>query len=246
MSTLKADTVTAKTDNTDLTVAGAGSGVPNIEAGFKVGGVAGVPTASIQDDAVTLAKMASGTDGNLITYDTSGNPAHVVTGTATHVLTSNGAGAAPTFQAAAGGGKMLQVVSATWTTSTQTTSSSYADVTGVTLAITPSATGSKVLILVSLGVYSDSDNSAVGEFKFVRTIGGSAADVSNSVFSQVSHPQRQSTNHFLMVLDSPSTTSAATYKLQFFRTDQSGYLEVNRNDGADIQRSVFTLIEVGA
>ena len=60
-----------------------------------------VTTAKILDDNVTLAKMASGTDGNLITYDASGDPAHVATGSATHVLTSNGAGAAPTFQAAA-------------------------------------------------------------------------------------------------------------------------------------------------
>jgi hypothetical protein len=57
----------------------------------------------IADDAVTLAKMADGTDGNLITYDASGDPAYVATGSATHVLTSNGAGAAPTFQAAAAG-----------------------------------------------------------------------------------------------------------------------------------------------
>ena len=39
-----------------------------------------------------------------LTYDSSGNPAFVATGTSTHVLTSNGAGTAPTFQAAAGGG----------------------------------------------------------------------------------------------------------------------------------------------
>jgi hypothetical protein len=58
---------------------------------------------AIANDSVTLAKMAGGTDGNLITYDTSGNPAYVVTGTATHVLTSNGADTVPTFQAAAGG-----------------------------------------------------------------------------------------------------------------------------------------------
>ena len=129
MSTIKADTVTTKTDDTDLTITGHGAGVPNLEAGFKVGGVAGVPTASIQDDAVTLAKMASVTDGNLITYDASGNPAHVATGTSTHVLTSNGAGAAPTFQAvsaAAGIGAFgatitagsLALVRATYTTIT--------------------------------------------------------------------------------------------------------------------------------
>ena len=33
-----------------------------------------VATAKIQDDAVTLAKMAAGTDGNIISYDASGNP----------------------------------------------------------------------------------------------------------------------------------------------------------------------------
>jgi hypothetical protein len=60
-----------------------------------------VTTTKLADDAVTLAKMAGGTDGNLITYDASGDPAYVATGSATNILTSNGAGAAPTFQAAA-------------------------------------------------------------------------------------------------------------------------------------------------
>jgi len=49
---------------------------------------------------VTLAKMAPGTDGNLITYDASGNPAAVATGSAAQVLTSAGAGAPPTFATA--------------------------------------------------------------------------------------------------------------------------------------------------
>lgn len=57
-----------------------------------------VTTAKIGDDAVTLAKMAAGTAGNLITYDASGNPAAVATGTAAQLLTSGGAGVAPTFQ----------------------------------------------------------------------------------------------------------------------------------------------------
>ena len=58
---------------------------------------------TVSDNAITLAKLAGGTDGELITWDASGDPAAVPVGTATHVLTSNGVGAAPTFQAAAGG-----------------------------------------------------------------------------------------------------------------------------------------------
>jgi hypothetical protein len=58
---------------------------------------ANVTTDKIADDSVTLDKMASGTDGNLITYDASGNPAAVSTGSLGNVLTSSGAGAPPTM-----------------------------------------------------------------------------------------------------------------------------------------------------
>jgi len=70
----------------------------------------GVATGEIQDNAITLAKMAGGTDGNLITYDTSGNPAFVATGSSGQVLTSAGAGAVPTFSDAAAGGTSWQAV----------------------------------------------------------------------------------------------------------------------------------------
>ena len=76
--------------------------------GLSVGGLPDgtVDAGTLADDAVGLAQMASGTDGNLITYDASGNPAAVAVGTSGQVLTSNGAGAAPTMQA---GGKVLRV-----------------------------------------------------------------------------------------------------------------------------------------
>ena len=66
-----------------------------------LGGTIG--SAQIADDAVTLAKMAPGTDGNIISYDASGNPVAVATGTSGQVLTSAGAGAPPTFEDVAGG-----------------------------------------------------------------------------------------------------------------------------------------------
>lgn len=48
---------------------------------------------------IAVSDLADGTDGELITWDASGVPATVSVGTSGHVLTSNGAGAAPTFQA---------------------------------------------------------------------------------------------------------------------------------------------------
>ena len=128
-STLKSDVLTSKTTNGDLTISGDGSGVPNLEAGFKVGGTVGVPagsirddavtTAKINDDAVTLAKMAAAVDGVVISYDASGNPVHVGPGTDGQVLTSTGAGSPPAFEDAGGGGGLQSVQvftsSGTWT-----------------------------------------------------------------------------------------------------------------------------------
>jgi hypothetical protein len=70
---------------------------------------AGVDIGTPGDDTVTLAKMAAGTDGNLISYDASGNPVAVATGTVGQVLTSAGAGAPPAFEDA-GGATVLDVV----------------------------------------------------------------------------------------------------------------------------------------
>jgi hypothetical protein len=64
----------------------------------------GLPEAGILDDAVSLAKMAGGTDGQIITYDASGDPVAVGPGTDGQILTSTGAGSPPAFEDAAGGG----------------------------------------------------------------------------------------------------------------------------------------------
>jgi hypothetical protein len=77
-----------------------------------------VSNAEVADNAITLAKMAGGTDGNLITYDASGDPAYVTTGTSGQVLTSGGVGVAPTFQTAASGGAWAVVASGTFSGAT--------------------------------------------------------------------------------------------------------------------------------
>jgi len=59
---------------------------------------------------VSIAKLANGTDGNLISYDANGAAVAVATGSATQVLTSAGAGAPPVFADAAGGGTEWQAV----------------------------------------------------------------------------------------------------------------------------------------
>ena len=90
---------------------------------------------NLQSKSVAVAALADGVDGELITWSASAVADTVAAGTATHVLTSNGAGAAPTFQAAAGGGKIDQV-SFTAGASGAITSTSFVDVSGGEVDIT--------------------------------------------------------------------------------------------------------------
>tara|TARA_B100000131_G_scaffold107510_1_gene104261 strand:+ start:20 stop:853 length:834 start_codon:yes stop_codon:yes gene_type:complete len=79
----------------DGTVTLAKMAVNSIDSDQYVDG--SIDTVHIADNAVTLAKMAGGTDGNLISYDANGDPVAVATGNAGQLLTSAGAGAPPTF-----------------------------------------------------------------------------------------------------------------------------------------------------
>ena len=101
-----------------------------------------VGTAALGADAVGLAEMAGGTDGNIISYDASGDPVAIATGDDGQVLTSTGAGSAPAFEDAGGGGLTLASEQAT-------TSGS-----GVTFGSIP--TGTKLIIVSFIGVSTDS------------------------------------------------------------------------------------------
>jgi len=102
-----------------------------------------IDNAHLADNAVGLAELASGTDGELITWDASGDPAAVAVGTATHVLTSNGAGAAPTFQAPAGGGASLFHLFANSTTTTYAGQSGEAQTLGTAVGSLASGSGNR-------------------------------------------------------------------------------------------------------
>ena len=104
----------------------------------------GVTTAKINDDAVTLAKMASGTDGNIISYDASGNPVAIATGNDGQVLTSAGAGAPPAFEAAGG-----------WTLGTPVATTSG---TSVTFGSLPSTIKIAILLMDEVSTNSGSDD----------------------------------------------------------------------------------------
>ena len=191
---------------------------------------ANITTAKVTDNAITLAKMASGTDGNIISYDASGNPVAVATGSSGQVLTSAGAGAVPSFQALASGGKIAQVISTNNTTTGTFGSTTFGDMTGQTVNITPSASNSKILIFNHISV-SVTNNNYV-QFKLLRdsTSIGAGSDDGNRI-GCITSIEGTGTDHMrtvaFQVLDSPSTTNQITYKAQL-RTHDSNTVAFNR------------------
>lgn len=85
---------------------------------------------------VDVADLANGTDGELITWDAAGAPDTVAVGTSGHVLTSNGIGTAPTFQASGASTPIF----------TPSTSYNFADISGIryTTAVGGGGTASSI------------------------------------------------------------------------------------------------------
>ena len=155
--------------------------------------------------ADTAARLAVGANNTVLTADSS---------TATGLK----------WVAPAGGGKVLQVVQATSTTSTNVTSTStYGDL-GLSVSITPSSATSKVLVLISQSLYSYRGSNNTGYA--IRLVRDSTAVWTPSVGNYQSGyvflsgaasggESAQMYNTFnLHYLDSPATTSATTYKTQ--------------------------------
>ena len=186
----------------------------SIDFVLLLGNVLDIGTPS--DNTVTLAKLASGTDGNIISYDASGNPVAIATGNDGQVLTSAGAGQPPAFEAAAAGGKIGQVVTSTPTSAVQTTTStSFVDVTNVNVNITPSATSSKILIFVQLPYITPT-----ATYYMAYDILRDTTSLGPHSTYQMCRLNEQTASSYiglaqLQWIDSPSSTSQINYKVQF-------------------------------
>jgi hypothetical protein len=138
--------------------------------------------------------------------------------------------------AAGGGGKVLQVVEGTTSTAANSSSASYAD-TNLTATITPSAATSKILVIVSQG---GCGKSAANIYMNLRLLRGATQIAINQNF-YTGNSSEQKNEISLLKLDSPSTTSATTYKTQFNNVSASGTISVNGDSDSSI-----VLMEIGA
>ena len=181
-----------------------------------------------------------------------------ITGTVPTANLGTGTADATTFlrgdqtYAAAGGGKIGQVVQTVKTDTFSGTSNTFADIDDMSVAITPSAATSKILVLydikfsmtngynAQLGLVRDSTQIYLGDTAGSRTRASSScwSSGTNAVF-----------NLSGQYLDSPSTTSATTYKLQY-NVETGGTCYVGRStadgDGESQARTAqsITVMEV--
>jgi hypothetical protein len=136
-------------------------------------------------------------------------------------------------------GNILQVVNATYGTQTTSSSSTYAD-TGLTATITPTLSSSKILILASQQGCGKSNNTSM-RLRLMRSATELIIVDSGGGFTSTSAENRIGTIA-CCYLDSPSTTSATTYKTQFASGSNISISIVQ--DGGSV--STITLIEVAA
>jgi hypothetical protein len=229
-----------------LTGHASGTGVLNVAAPntstdrtITLPDATGTLLTEVADDSITLAKMASGTDGNIISYDASGNPVAVATGSDGQVLTSTGAGSPPAFETPAGGGKILQVVANHVTTTNNHNGTSF-EATFLTGSITPSATSSKIWFLANCPVMKNGYDGNV-QFKWYRKIGsGSWTEYAVAGYTGDTNSTNWETSWLSSnLLDSPNTTSEVSYKL-YIRLSGSGLVYLNSGEG----KVGVTLLEV--
>ena len=151
-------------------------------------------------------------------------------------------------------GGVIQVKSVTKTDGDfNTNSSSYTDVTGLSVSITPTRSDSKMLIFANIHGVGDSNTQAY--FRFMRDstaicVGDAAGNRVQATLGSMYIDQTNDTNCCSQnFLDSPSTTSAVTYKIQA-RTQGAGNIYINRSRGDQNQAtsgrftSTITVMEV--
>ena len=129
-------------------------------------------------------------------------------------------------------GKVLQVVSTTKTDQFTTTSTSAVDITGHSVSITPSSSSNKILVSFNCSAAMEDNGWRGGVILvrdstkiFVGDAGGNRTQVSRYI-QQISNSQELfslSGQH----LDTPSTTSAITYKMQAISLDSGRQFALN-------------------
>jgi hypothetical protein len=149
----------------------------------------------------------------------------------------------------AGGGKVLQVKQTPINyivSAAPAGEATFNDIAGMSVSITPAATSNKILVsfTINIGRSTAQQNNSIKLLRDSTEIVGTGATKNVSGYHRLySNPEIGVLT--LQYLDSPSSTSALTYKLQW-ASGGSGYLYLNRrgNDSSYATVSTITVMEI--
>jgi hypothetical protein len=144
---------------------------------------------------------------------------------------------------------VLQVQQAVKTDTSSTTSQSFADISGLSVSITPSSATSKILVFCSVNTAHTGNNDNTVFVNLIRnstdiSLGSGGDSFNISMASTTNSLQLANLTNFF--LDSPATTSAVTYKCAFRLQAASGTGYINRRGADNTYRvpSSITVMEV--
>jgi len=149
-------------------------------------------------------------------------------------------------------GHIIQMQSSSSTAASTINSETYTDIPSMTATITPTSTSSKILIQVSFGLLCSSGASTGCLMKLFRgstEIGnGSGADTHNVFMQNYNAANNIFEPRFHMFVDSPSSTSAIVYKMQWrvvsASSGETWYMNRRGNDNFARTQSTFLLTEI--
>jgi len=193
----------------------------------------GVTTASIAANAVTAAKLNNDVISGLTALGA--EPAD----TDEFLVSDAGTIKRLDYSYIKGGGKILQVVNTTHATSVSTTSSSD-QASGIFVQITPSATSSKILILMSTNIYQSQgqEQQRISIYRDSTYLGTSGVN------GMIMHRPEGSAGQYIpmamSVFDSPSSTSQIKYEI--YHNTSGGTSTISQSN----RQTFLTALEIGA
>ena len=235
--------VLSKNSNTDMDftwVTDAAGDITGVTAGTGISGGGTSGTVTITNSMAT--EIAA--KGDLIVGTGSQTFDNLTVGTNGHTLVADSTTATGLKWAApAAGGKVLQVVNATYATEVINTTNTYAD-TGLTATITCSSTSSKVLVIVTQnGIGKSAGNASNAVDLRLSLPGGSTIQFGYAIGYDGVAIERFFASGGFTYLDSPASVAAITYKTQFKNFTNASSVTV-QND--NLATSSIILMEIGA
>ena len=155
-----------------------------------------------------------------------------------------------------GGGGIIQIKQALKTDAFSTSSTSFIDITGLSVTLTPKFSTSKFFI--SFDLATGHTTSTQQSIQLVRQVSGSdtiinacAYDSSTSMFyvdAQDSYETWDRNHVTYQCIDSPATTSAVNYRLRtyIYSSSQTQYVNRCHNSANNTGSSTLTVMEVSA